>query len=64
MPPPARKRLPDAQRRALELLAGCDGAGCPEGLIVAHGFSIDDMVELLRRGITEAGRRAAARDTE
>jgi hypothetical protein len=67
------------------LLDGCDGAGCPEGLMMAH-FTIEDMVELVRSGlasalaerivasnrtmevatvrITDAGRRATARDTE
>jgi hypothetical protein len=30
---------------ALELLASCDN-GCPEGILHAHGFAINDMVEL------------------
>jgi len=45
--PPRRDRRdikPD-RIRALELLASCDN-GCPEGILHAHGFAINDMVEL------------------
>jgi hypothetical protein len=59
MPMPGRQRSPHRRpkldrRRALELLAGCDGTGCPEGLMIAHGFSIDDMVALVRGGLATA----------
>ena len=36
--------------RALELLAGSRG-GCTEAIMLAHGFSIDLMVELIRAGL-------------
>jgi hypothetical protein len=55
MPTPHRKRTPKPDRiRALELLAGCGDAGCPEGLMIAHGFTIADMVELIRSGLATA----------
>jgi hypothetical protein len=37
------------RRRALELLASCR-EGCTEAIMLAHGFSIDMMVELIKRG--------------
>jgi hypothetical protein len=55
MPPTRRhRRLAQAERqRALELLASCPD-GCPEGLLAAHGFTIPDMVELVRAGLATA----------
>jgi hypothetical protein len=69
------------RRRALELLASCRD-GCTEAIMLAHGLSVEQMVELVRGGlasvvaqrvvagqdvmeiarvrITEAGRRALA----
>ena len=69
------------RRRALELLASCRD-GCTDTIMVAQGFSVEQMVELVRGGlasvvaqrvvagqdvmeiarvrITEAGRRALA----
>jgi hypothetical protein len=44
-----RRPKPD-RVRALELLAGCGDAGCPEGLMIAHA----DMVELVRSGLASA----------
>jgi hypothetical protein len=45
-----RKRHPHPnRRRALELLAPCRD-GCTEALMLAHAFSIDMMVELIRAG--------------
>jgi len=41
------------RRRALELLASCRD-GCTEALMRTHGFSIEDMVELVRAGPTSA----------
>ncbi len=47
----ARKRVPPAtRRRALELLASCRD-GCTEAIMLAHGFSIDMMVELVNGGL-------------
>ena len=40
--------------RVLELLAECGEAGCPEGILSAHGFAISDMVELVRAGLATA----------
>jgi hypothetical protein len=47
----ARKRNPPAtRRRALELLAGSRD-GCTEAIMLAHGFSVEQMVELVRAGL-------------
>jgi hypothetical protein len=46
----ARRRLLKQRLRALELLASCPD-GCPEALLVAHGFSIELMVELVGEGL-------------
>jgi hypothetical protein len=49
-----RKRSPPAtRRRALELLAGSRD-GIPEALMLAHGFSIELLVELVRAGLASA----------
>jgi hypothetical protein len=36
-------------RRALELLASC-ADGCTEAILIAHGFTVEQMVELVRIG--------------
>jgi len=71
-PKPNRKRIPPAtRRRALELFASCRD-GCTEALMLAHGFSIEQLatakaervvaagrtIEVARVRITEARRRA------
>jgi hypothetical protein len=38
------------QRRALELIAA-ETAGCPECLLVAQGFNLDFLGELVRSGL-------------
>jgi hypothetical protein len=50
----ARKRNPPAtRRRAFELLAGSrDGA--TEAIMLAHGFTIEFLVELIRAGLATA----------
>jgi hypothetical protein len=53
---PSRRRVrrpkPD-HRRALELLASCrDGA--TEAIMIAHGFTVPQMVELIRAGLATA----------
>jgi hypothetical protein len=54
--------LSPEQVRALALLAKSP-AGCPEGLLAAHGVSIDDMVGLVRSGLaTASGERTRAGD--
>jgi len=48
-----RRRGPKPDpRRALELLASCRD-GCTEALMLAYGFTIEQMVELIRAGHTE-----------
>jgi hypothetical protein len=52
--PTGRKRSPPAtRRRALELLAASRD-GCTEAIMLAHGFSIDLMVELINAGLATA----------
>jgi hypothetical protein len=41
------------RRRALELLAACRD-GCTEAILLAHGFTIAQMVELMRAGLATA----------
>jgi len=50
----ARKRIPPAtRRRALELLAASSD-GCTEAIILAHGFTTDFLVDLVRAGLATA----------
>jgi hypothetical protein len=45
-----RERRPKPfERRALTLLAGCGAEGCPEGIMRAHGFTTERMVELVQK---------------
>jgi hypothetical protein len=54
MPTSRRKRQPKPDRiAALELLASCKD-GCPEGLMIARGFTIEQMVALVREGLASA----------
>jgi hypothetical protein len=54
MPTHSRKRRPAAtRRRALELLAG-SADGMTEALLVSHGFTVEQMVELIRAGLATA----------
>jgi hypothetical protein len=50
MPRPLRRRPTPDRRRALELLASCRD-GCTEAIMMAHGFTIAPMVELVRAGL-------------
>jgi hypothetical protein len=47
---PCRRSSSKPNRRALELLAGSRD-GCTEAIMLAHGFSIEQVVELVRAGI-------------
>jgi hypothetical protein len=47
-PPPQADR-----RRALELLASCRD-GCTEAIMLAHGFTIEQMVQLVNAGLAAA----------
>jgi hypothetical protein len=50
----ARKRNPPAtRRRALELLA-TSRDGCTEAIMLAHGFTVEQMVEIVRAGLATA----------
>jgi len=50
------RRLAAASRRALELLeASLDG--CTEAIMLAHGFRIELLVELVRAGLATRTRR-------
>jgi hypothetical protein len=52
--------LPADQRRALELLASSEN-GCTEAIMVAHGFGLDVLVEVVRAGLATAhGERVRA----
>lgn len=55
-------RLQADRRRALELLPSSrDGA--TEAIMIAHGFTIEDMVELVSAGLTTANaERVVARE--
>jgi hypothetical protein len=53
--PQPDRRQPDSsiRHRALAFLAGCPD-GCAEGLMLANGFTVDLMVELVRDGLATA----------
>jgi len=54
MPTPRRKHVPKPNRHgALELLAGSPD-GCTERLLVANGFTIELLLELLQAGLASA----------
>ena len=54
MPTHGRKRSPPAtRRRALELLAA-SREGCTEAIMIAHGFTVPQMVDLVRAGLATA----------
>jgi hypothetical protein len=48
-----RQSKPD-RRRALELLAGCGPEGCSEAAMKAHGFTVEQLVELVHSGLASA----------
>jgi hypothetical protein len=49
-----RPRTKLDRRRALELLASSPD-GCTEAILLAHGFTVDFIVELVRAGFATAG---------
>jgi hypothetical protein len=53
MPRPLRRRPNPDRRRALELLASCRD-GCTEAMMLAHGFTIAQVVELVHAGVATA----------
>ena len=55
--PRRRNRPKPDRRRALELLASCRD-GCTEAaILLAHGFSVAQMVDLVRAGLATAYRQ-------
>jgi hypothetical protein len=64
MPTPSRNLNPKPhRRRALTLVAGCDSAGCTEGIMLAHGFTADQLAEFVRMGFAaKATERGGAGD--
>jgi hypothetical protein len=53
-PKPAVSGRPEtARRRALELLAASPD-GCSEAMMIAHGISIEMMVEMINAGLATA----------
>jgi hypothetical protein len=51
----ATRRLPKPdRRRALDLLADCPQEGCAEAVMLAHGFSVPQLVDLVRAGLATA----------
>jgi hypothetical protein len=50
--PGRRGHKPD-RRRGLELLASCHD-GCTEAMMVAHGFTVPQLIELVRAGLATA----------
>jgi hypothetical protein len=51
---PRRKHRPKPdRRRTLELLAGSRD-GCTEAIMLAHGFTVAQMVELINAGLATA----------
>jgi hypothetical protein len=48
-----RSRPKPDRRRALELLAASRD-GCTEAILLAHGFTIEQIVELVRAGLATA----------
>jgi hypothetical protein len=53
MPKPRRRPAAATRRRGLELLAASSD-GCTEAIMLAHGFTIPQMVELVRTGLATA----------
>ena len=54
----AHRRVKPDRRRALELLASSRD-GCTEAIMIAHGFTVPQMVELVRTGLATAHTRRA-----
>jgi len=42
------------RRRALELLAGSARQGCTEAFLLAHGFTVDLLADMIRAGVATA----------
>jgi hypothetical protein len=51
--PNSRRSPKPDKRRALELLSSCP-EGCTEAIMLAHGVTIEQMVELVHAGLASA----------
>jgi hypothetical protein len=51
---PMAPRVPASHRHALALLADCPQEGCTEAVMLAHGFTIAQLVELVHVGLATA----------
>src|SRR4051812_2998297 len=52
---PINRRLPlPTRRRALELLSDAGTEGCSEAVMLAHGFTVDQLTDLVRIGLATA----------
>jgi hypothetical protein len=62
--PTIRRHGPRPPRvRAFEVLANCGREGCTEALMLAHGFTSEQMVELIRAGLATATTERVAAGT-
>jgi hypothetical protein len=52
------RKLKAGQRRALAVLAGAGPRGCPEAVMMAHGFAIETLAALVRGGLARAAQDA------
>ena len=50
MSPPARPQLTKDGRRVLEVVAGSSRQGCTEAFLLAHGFTVELLVNIVRAG--------------
>ncbi len=55
MPPPQKPHISAEQRQALELLAS-GPRGCTKGRLLADGFTVDMLTDLVREGLATAQR--------
>jgi hypothetical protein len=53
---PRRRQLGSERRRALEMLADAALRGCTGATLLAHGFKVDMLADLVREGLATANR--------
>jgi hypothetical protein len=64
IPTRSRKRsLPPTRHRALELLASSRD-GCSEAIMIAHGFTVSDIVLLVHAGLATATAKRVIADSQ
>jgi hypothetical protein len=62
MPRLRSPRFDTSRRRALELIAGGGAEGCTGAIMLAHGFTIKQLVQLVRAGLATATTGHVVRD--